>query len=189
MAALSTWPTWTDDDGSGTTGSIIDNTELQKMKDAAEAEVESANNPNVTTKSVQDNVIAGIPIHYFGGQNTHAVSQTSVPAGTAATVLHPGTGVWNLDSANTQGTYRLEVYGLVTAGTMKIELFNLTDTPNTSPRATVSITSTTGERQRATITFAATGTAKDYGVKVYMDSGSPAGAEGYAYNIQVIRTA
>lgn len=50
--------TWTDDDGSGTTGSIINNSELQKIYDNIDSEVKSATNALVQTKTVIDIVTA-----------------------------------------------------------------------------------------------------------------------------------
>lgn len=53
--------TWTDDDGSGTTGSILNNAELQKIYDNIDTEVKSATNPAVTTKSAIDKVTLWAP--------------------------------------------------------------------------------------------------------------------------------
>lgn len=49
--------TWTDDDGSGTTGSIINAAELAKIYDNIDSEVKSATNPAVTTKAAVDSIV------------------------------------------------------------------------------------------------------------------------------------
>ena len=48
----------TDDDGSGTTGSIWNNSELAKIYDNIDTEVKSATNPSIATKSVIDYAIS-----------------------------------------------------------------------------------------------------------------------------------
>lgn len=54
--------TLTDDDGSGLTGSIVNNSELQKIYDNIDTEVKSATNPNVTTKAIIDRVSSGLGV-------------------------------------------------------------------------------------------------------------------------------
>lgn len=53
--------TWVDDDGSGTTGSIVNNAELQKVYDNIDAEVKSATNSSTQTKQVIDMVLGTSP--------------------------------------------------------------------------------------------------------------------------------
>lgn len=78
---MGTWArsTLTDDDGSGTTGSIWNNSELQKIYDNGDAETKSATYPLAQTKTVIDIVMAA----QFGGSATTGVggSLASLPFG------------------------------------------------------------------------------------------------------------
>lgn len=189
MATL-TRVVWTDDDGSGTTGSIIDNAELQKIFDAIEADLESANNPAVTTKSVQDNVIAGIPVVHFGGDPNAIVTGTAVAAGASHAACHRGTRQRSFDSALVAaGTYRLRgMLASAGGGTITVGLYNLTDSPDASPVATITSGSDDvgTEHTSSGITFPAPGTAKTYGIKSVV---SGAGVEGGGWAFELVRTA
>jgi len=68
---------WTDDDGSGTTGSLIDEAELQKIYDNVDAEVKSATYPLVQTKTVIDMVMAA----QVGGSATTGIGGAITSAG------------------------------------------------------------------------------------------------------------
>lgn len=189
MGAL-TRTVWTDDDGSGTTGSIIDNAELQKIYDAVEGDVESPNNPTVTTKSVQDNLIAGVPVVHLGGDPNAVITATAITSGSTHAACHRGTRQRSFDSALVAGgTYRLRgMLASAGGGTVTLGLYNLTDSPNGSPLATItSATDDVGsEVTSSAITFPAAGTAKKYGVKPLV---SGAGVEGNAWELELVRTA
>jgi hypothetical protein len=181
--------TWTDDDGTGRTGSVINNTELQAIYAAVEGDVKSANFPLVTTKSVQD-VILGTDVYFFGGSMDAGVTDAAYPSGAGFDKLHPHTTVLNIDSALLTGTFKLEAMlkADAAAGTISVALVNLSDgTPDTAVTgSTVTGTgSTTGERQRSgAITFAASGAAKNYGIKVKTTAGAVA-----AWGVRLVRTA
>lgn len=183
--------TWTDDDGTGTYGSIINNTELQAIYGAVEGDIKSANFATVTTKSVIDNMLAGEVFH-FGGRDISQVNVTSYPAGATLDKLHSGTGVLSLDSALLTGTYKLEVNVKVdnASGVIDVCLVNLTDgSPDTAVTgSTTSGTgSTTGERVRSgAITFAASGATKSYGIKAKINNTA---YFGNAWGIRLVRTA
>jgi hypothetical protein len=58
MAALTGWPTITDDVGTKRDGTIINQALFNSVKASIEAEVLSATNPSVTTKAIIDEVVA-----------------------------------------------------------------------------------------------------------------------------------
>lgn len=185
--------TWTDDDGTGRTGSIINNAELQAIYAAVEGDIKSANFPLVSTKSIQDNVLVGMAIARFGGDINSIVSQTAIVAGATIAACHHGTKTVAFDSALlAAGTYRLR--GALKSsggGTITIGLYNLTDSPNASPIATITCsvndagTVITSSALTAA-NFPATGTTKTYGVKPLV---SGAGVEGNGYEIELVRSA
>src|SRR5579864_9224474 len=123
---------------------------------------------------------------FFGGSNVAAISNAAYPTGATGDKLHQGTGVMHIDAAQIPaGTYVLELEALVDGGnTLTVGLFNLTDAPNTA-MVTVSVTGTVAARyQSATITFAAAGAVKDYGIKVQITAPS-----GFAYLIKIKKVA
>lgn len=177
--------TWTDDNGSGTTGSIINNAELQAIYAAVEGDIKSSSFPNVTTKSVQDNMLGG-EIKHFGGDQASPVIATSYPSGATADKLHAGTLIWNVDSALLTGTYRLEGMLLGVGGiTITAGIMNLSDGSPDTALAEISSTSTTGDRQRSSaITFPGGGAGKNYGIKTKVASGA-----GLAWGFSLVRSA
>lgn len=59
MADLSSlWPTITDDDGTGLTGTVIDKDLFDDIKDAIEDNIHSTTNPTIKTKTTIDEVVA-----------------------------------------------------------------------------------------------------------------------------------
>lgn len=126
-------------------------------------------------------------IFHFGGQSSTPVTGTTYPTGATLDKLHPGTGVYSEDSANIPaGTYVLEGTGVVASGTtLTIALVNLSDGAPDTPIAAIEFQSLTGGRDQSTsITFAASGAAKSYGVKAKVDTGS-----GFVWGINLRRTA
>lgn len=176
---------FTDDDGSGAAGSIINESELQKIYDNVDAEVKSASNPTVTTKSIIDCLLAGIPFP-FGGTSLYGVLQAAYPSGATGDKLSPNTGVFHVDAALLTGTYKLEaMLATEASATVSLALVNLTDGAPDTPLVTITSTSTTGLRvQSSAITFAAAGAAKDYGVKIKTDDVTK---KGFAWGIRLIR--
>ena len=182
--------TWQDDSGSGVDGTILANSELQKIYDNIDAEVKSTNYPTVTTKSITDVVMASTIFHFGGSEATYR-RNTALPTGSTLDLIAPGTGVWNIDSAFLTGTFRWEaVLSAEGAGTVTISaaLVNLTDDPNTAmANSTITTTTVTGARVRSGIlSFAPAGTAKDYGIKLWTSNAAIGGRVNWA---RMIRTA
>lgn len=50
---------WTDDSGNGTSGTVINNSELQKIYDNIDAEVKSPTRPTIKTRDIIDQVYTG----------------------------------------------------------------------------------------------------------------------------------
>lgn len=124
-------------------------------------------------------------VFVFGGQSNSPITATSYAAGATFDKLHPGTGVYNVDSANLSGTYVLEATGLQdVAGTLTVAIVNLDDGAPDTPLATLTVTSLTGARaQSGTITFATAGAAKSYGIKAKVSANT-----GYAWGVRLMRT-
>jgi hypothetical protein len=126
-------------------------------------------------------------ITVFGGLAASPVTVTTYPSGATYDKLHPGTGVYFIDSATlTPGTYVIEATGTTSVGnTITLAIVNLDDGAPDTPLATLTISSATGARGRSlSIAFAAGGTAKTYGIKSKMDAGT-----GFAWNVRLLRTA
>lgn len=127
----------------------------------------------------------------LGGNPDDFQTGNAYPTGATFDKLVPGSGVWNIDSADLAGgTFALEGIVKSTTGVkVKIALFNLDDgAPNTvlvGSEIESAISPTTGELVRSTaITFAAAGAAKKLGVKMTTDSAS---AECFAWGLRIIR--
>ncbi len=129
-------------------------------------------------------------IFAFGGDVSSPVTATAYPSGATVDKLHVGTAIYNVDSANLVGTYKIEAM-IRGDGTVIVTaaIVNLSDGAPDTPLATAAsaaATSTTGERVvSGAITFASSGTAKNYGIKVKLNV---AGA-GYVWGVRLIRTA
>jgi len=107
------------------------------------------------------------------GDGNSPITATSYPSGTTYTELHAGTLIFNINSANLTGTYALECMLLGSGGTVSAALVNLSDGSPDTALVTISSASATGERQiSSTITFAAAGSAKNYGIKVKTTAGT-----------------
>lgn len=121
----------------------------------------------------------------FGGTAMTPTTSTSFLSGATGDKLSLNTGIWNIDSTHLTGTYALEAMLATDVGsqTVSLELTNLTDGPDT-PLVTITSQSTTGARVRSSvITFAAAGSAKDYGVKLKTTAGF-----GWAWSIRIVKT-
>lgn len=123
--------------------------------------------------------------YHFGGDSTSPITATSYPIGSTTDKLHAGTSILNEDSANLSGTHALQCMMLGTGSiTISAILVNLSDGAPDTALVTITSTSATGDRQRSgTITFATSGTAKNYGVKTKVASGT-----GYVWGCAVIKT-
>ena len=125
----------------------------------------------------------GSELVIFGGLSNSPVTATSYPSGATYDKLHAGTLIWNFNSANLVGTYALEGMLLGSGGTITAALVNLSDGSPDTALVTIASSSSTGERQiSSTITFAAAGSAKNYGVKVKVSAGY-----GYAWLVRLVR--
>jgi hypothetical protein len=166
MSGAITRTTWIDDDGSNTVGTPLINARLQDIYNVVESIV-GAN-------------------HEFGGDPNEAVAVTSYPTGATLDTLHKATSIWIIDSAKLFGSYALEGMGQVASGTtMTVGIFNLSDGAPNTPLAEFTITTSSAPSRgvTGTITFAASGAAKTYGVKVKVDTG-----EGFVWGLRIIRT-
>lgn len=121
----------------------------------------------------------------FCSNSASLVTVTSYASGATFDKLQPGSSVWSVDSATLTGEYVLEVVGVQnTAGTLTVALVNLTSGAPDTPIATCAITSTTGQLvQSSAITFAAGGTAIQYGIKAQVSANS-----GFVIGARITRT-
>lgn len=122
----------------------------------------------LTTSGVYD-------VFSFEGAGDVPITATSYPSGTTFDKCHAGTGLWIIDSANiAPGTYKLSGMLLSSDGviTVTAALVNLSDGAPDTPIATIASTSATGANVLSgAVTFAASGVAKTYAVKVKVSAG------------------
>lgn len=139
---------------------------------------------NVTSVALAGSSI-GLTVKPFFGDATVPVTATSYPSGATYSALHSGTLIFAINSANLVGTYALEgMLMAVGGGTVSAVIVNLSDGSPDTPLATISSTSSTGERQQSsTITFGAAGSLKNYGIKVKVTSGT-----GFVWGLTLLRT-
>lgn len=126
-------------------------------------------------------------VFVFGGDPTSPVTAAAYLAGATFDKLHAGTAVFSLDSANlAPGTYVLQLTGVVSAAaTLTTAIVNLTDGSPDTPLAEATLTSLTGQiATSGTITFAAAGATKQYGIKTKITAN-----DGAAFGIRLVRTA
>lgn len=125
-------------------------------------------------------------IFSFFGDPTSPISNTAYPSGTTFDLCHAGTAIYAIDSINiSPGTYVLTGMILATGGTATVALVNLSDGAPDTPIATMMGTSATGATATSgAITFASAGGVKNYGIKVKVSSGT-----GFAWAIQLVKTA
>jgi hypothetical protein len=129
--------------------------------------------------------VGSIPFD-FGSNSSAVVTATAYASGALYTALHPGTSVWQVDSATLTGTFVLEAVGVQdTSGTLTVALVNLTDGAPDTPIATAAIDSLTGETvQSAAIVFPPGGAVKAYGIKTIVSANS-----GFLIGARIVRTA
>lgn len=139
---------------------------------------------NISAVSVGQSSSLGM-VFVLGGTPDSPIVAVAYPSGAGFDKLHAGTAVFNVDSGDLVGTYQFEAMLRCDGGAeVDIAIVNLTDGAPDTPLATASGNSVTGERVRSgNITFAAAGSAKDYGIKVKVDVGSA-----YVWGIKLIRT-
>lgn len=122
-------------------------------------------------------------IFSFGGNSAAEVVDTSYSSGAAVSNLHPGTAIYQVDSANLSGTYVIQATGVCLAtGTLTIAIVNLSDGAPDTPLATLTIIDS-GIGTSGAITFAASGLDKQYGIKSKVSANS-----GFGWGISLIRT-
>ena len=128
--------------------------------------------------------VTGAPVYFMGGDPNSPVTDTSYPSGTTFDKCAAGTAWQSIDSSNLVGTFAIEGMLLASGGTVSVALVNLTDGSPDTPLATISSTSSTGERQRSsTITFATGGAAKTYALKTKVSAGY-----GFQWDAAIVRT-
>lgn len=122
----------------------------------------------------------------FGGESASPVTTTTYPSGATFDMLHAGTAVYSVDSANLVGTYAIQATGYQnTSGTLTGAIVNLSDGNPDTPLATLTMTSLTGEvATSSAITFATGGATKNYGIKTKVSANT-----GFAYGFKIVRTA
>lgn len=126
-------------------------------------------------------------IFTFGGSSVAPITATSYPAGTTGDTLIPNSTEFFQDSALlSPGTYVIEGMGQVTSGnTLTVALMDLDDGAPTVPLATATYTAQTPTLARSgSISFAAGGSAKHYGLKAIVSAGT-----GFAFGFILRRTA
>lgn len=131
-----------------------------------------------------DTMIGG-EVFDFDGDGNARISVTNYPSGSGGDTLHPGTGIFNIDSLFLIGTYRLEAMISSPSGaTITVALVNLTDGSPDTPILTLTSAATIPTRvpSGGTITFAASGAAKSYGIKT-----KTSGADGFVYGVRIIK--
>lgn len=94
--------------GDGQTGTPIDNLEWQDLQANIEAEFFTSNHPTTTTRSIIDNLMAGIPFDALGDPNWSS-GDLAYPAGGTPDKLVAGSKVFRVDTAHMQeGNYQFE---------------------------------------------------------------------------------
>ena len=126
----------------------------------------------------------GSTIWPFGGDQETPITATTYPTGTSYSACHADTSWWSIDSGNLVGTFALQAMLMSVSGvTVRCALVNLTDGTPDTPIATVTSTSSTGDRQiSSAIMFATPGSPKVYAIKTDVSSGT-----GFAWEINVVR--
>lgn len=141
----------------------------------------------------QDNVAAvnagasGLgEIFTFGSNSAAAITQTSYASGATFDKLQPGSAVFQADSADLSGTYKLQITGLmITSGTLTVAIVDLSSGAPDTPLATATLASLTGDvGTSGTITFGASGTVRQYGLKPKVSANT-----GFLIGASLIRTA
>jgi hypothetical protein len=192
------------DKGDRISGTFLNDQEWQKLQDVMEQETLSGNWPNVSMRSLADNIAGVGAVAQFGGASFIGVPDTAYPVGATpltaggSYLLAPNTSILRFDTANVlEGTYGLEAmlateYNLVPgavapggAATATLGLFNLTDASEV-PMVEISLASYTGGIvTSAAIVWPLPGTLRNFGVKLKGDTGGPWIYK--AWGIQLVR--
>ena len=155
------------------------------LKTSADVTVWTVDNVQAITLSA---TIIGENLPMFGDAS-QSVNDTSVPSGATADKLAPGSKIMPIDSANVTGTWALRAM-LITENAShaaSLILANLTDGSPDAAMVTITSTSTTGELVTSSaITFPASGSTKNFGVKL-----TSANSATYvqAFGAELVRTA
>jgi hypothetical protein len=178
---------WIDDDGTRLVGTPINNDELQKIYDNIDSEVASVNKPAISTRSIIDNLIAGVPFD-FGGTPNGWVDRATYATGAGYdpdTIIAPATRVWKVDPALLSGTMYLEAILRTTGATKtaRAALFNMTDAPDV-PMVEIFTASLTGALLRsAAIVWPAGGAEKEFCIKLMTEAPQTEQADGWGYRV------
>lgn len=181
---------WIDDDGSRLTGTPVDNSELQLIYDAIDDEVMSVNKPYITTRSIIDNVIAGVPFDFGGSPNswTDRATYATGPGYDPETIIAPMSRIWKVDPALLGGTMYLEAILRTNDITQsaRLALVNMTDAPD-APMVEIFTNVLAGAIVRSgAIVWPAGGAEKEFAVKLMTET-SGVGSMANAWGIRVYR--
>jgi hypothetical protein len=180
---------WIDDDGSRLTGTPVDNEELQKIYDALDDELMSVNKPYITTRSIIDNLIAGVPFDFGGSPNTWTDRATYAtgPGYDPETIIAPFSRIWKVDPALLGGVMYLEAILRTNDATQqaRLALVNMTDAPNAVMVEIVTNSLTGAIVRSGAIAWPAGGAEKEFAVKLM--TATPNVAMANAWGIRVYR--
>lgn len=125
-------------------------------------------------------------IFTFGSNAAAAITQTSYASGATFDKLQPGSAVFQADSANLSGTYKIQITGLMTtSGTLTVAIVDLSSGAPDTPLAEATLTSLTGAvATSGAITFGASGVDRNYGIKPKVSANT-----GFLIGASLIRTA
>ncbi len=126
------------------------------------------------------------PMVVLGGDSSAVVSATSLPSGATFAACHRGTRLITVAAAHAEATdCRLE--GMVYSaggGTVTVGLYNLTDSPNGSPLATITSGTNDVGSWQVSSTFVWPAAGKVLGIKVTVSGSS---VEGAAWMLAIVR--
>lgn len=181
---------WINDDGTGKKGTPINDQELQKIYDAIDSEIASGIYPTITTKSIIEDNMVGLPYH-FGGSMDVAMVDNAYPSGSDPFIMVPNSGIFRADPSFLNGKlFQLEgvLQTANAAHTTRVGLFNLTDAPD-SPIAAILLTGTTTatlvRSADLNLFWGTAGSLKDFALKGYT---STAGGAAKAWGLRLFRT-
>jgi hypothetical protein len=192
------------DKGDRISGTPLNDATWQALQDAVESDILSGNYPLVSTRTMTDNNMAGLPFDFGGSQVTgvidlgYPVGATPFDPATGNTIFAPNTRIFRVDSALLlEGIYALEamlavsgmnvtqVGTLLGTYTSSLGLFNITDAPEVA-MVEISANGYGGSLVRSgAITFPAPGATKDYAVKLHGNTLN--GPAALAWGIRLVR--
>lgn len=151
------------------------------LKTSADVAVWTQDNVSATTLTT----LVGEAVPLFGNPMA-STDETSYPSGTTLDKIADGTTSISVDSGDLNGSWALRGMLRVTSGTATAAFVNLSDGAPDTAIVTITSTSTTGELVTSSaISFASSGSAKTYAVKMLS---SAQGAYVFGWGFQMVRT-